>query len=189
MRAKIKQLTNYIDRLKGGWVAVVALVTFILSIFGEQLEFAPMLWRDAGAAPTFAIIRITLATVVACIIVSQFDNSVRPSMKTTIMLLFLGCALWLAYFIAQALFTCPYVGESMVVGWSYLEAATKYVAENPNRSCSMLIEDHVGLTYQVWPSYQILLVWLFVTSLYILFTIVISVTVLRTMLTLAHKQN
>ncbi|RWB34599.1 hypothetical protein [Mesorhizobium sp.] len=87
----------------------------------------------------------------------------------------------MAYFMLRAQFSCPFYDDRMSIGWTYLPAATEYVAKNAGQSCGLLIADFIGDTDKIWPRTQIFAMWGLLLLFYVAAVTFVAMTVVRLM--------
>lgn len=173
------KLKDLVDELKSVWTALSGLAAVIITFLAYFVAEPPMLWRESGQQPD--LLKFLVIAVVAAVL-SRVIAGQKPAPWVTFKLLTpLAIIITVVHFILSAQFSCPFAGERMSIGWTYLPDAADYVAKNPDQSCRLLIADFIGDTDKIWPRGQILTMWLIVWAVYIFAVTSLTATAVRVM--------
>ncbi|RUU75626.1 hypothetical protein EOD03_24670 [Mesorhizobium sp. M7A.T.Ca.TU.009.01.1.2] len=173
------KIEDVVEGLKSGWTAISAVAAVVIGVIAEMVASPPTLWRDAGQQPAVLsfVVTIVVATGVSAIVAGRELERRIPFG----LLALAALATVVLYFIISAQFSCPFAGDRMAIGWTYLPAAAEYLASNRHLSCGLLIADFTGNTDDIWPREQILSMWLLVFALYAIAVSFVATAVVRVM--------
>lgn len=155
--------------------AVVAVIT--AAIGAEFFSNPPILWPEAGKISIAHLARVCIIGLVALLVSRSRSRQISPIY--TYIVLGIGLIFALSYVVAISIFSCPFAGSRIATGWTYLHDAAEYIARNPNRSCSLLLGDHLGEVREIWPVSQIIFSWSIINILYLIALSALSAVVVR----------
>ncbi|MCR4268152.1 hypothetical protein [Nitratireductor sp. ZSWI3] len=173
------KLEELIRELKGSWVAASILAAFVTTIIADMVASPPTLWREAGQTPE--VINFLATIVVAAGIGSVMAGRSLEQRATFTRIVPLALVFAIVYFLLNAQLSCPFSGNRMATGWTYLADAANHLAKNPGQGCSLLIADFTGNTDKIWPKHEILIVWVALFLIYVMAVTLLATTILRVM--------
>ena len=145
---------NWLKSTKKTWAQVTQFAVFILGVVGSFL-LPPAGWASSGGNTTLVrLAQFIVAVLVGLIflLVQRWAKKKHVGRWALLAIVFL--ALSVSAFFAYQHFldtrTCPYAGQTIVIGTHYNEHGRLYVSENPNSTCTGLLEDFAGEAEEIW---------------------------------------
>jgi hypothetical protein len=146
---------NWFESVKKGWALLAEIAVFIFGVLSSFL-LPPPGWVSAGgggAVPVrLAQFVVTVLVGLIFLLVQKWNRKKHVLRWALITIGFLIVSLG-AFFGYQYLLdrrTCEYARSSVVIGTRYTDHAQAYVRQNPNSTCSDLLEDFAGKAADIW---------------------------------------
>jgi hypothetical protein len=147
-------LKTWLKDTKKTWGLVTQFAVFIFGVVGSFL-LPPPGWASSGGNKTVVrLAQFIVAVLVGLIflLVQRWNKRKHVSRWAIFAILFLALSVS-AFFVYQHLLdtrTCQYVNDAVVIGTRYTEHAQSYLRENPNSTCSSLLDDFAGKAEDIW---------------------------------------
>lgn len=145
---------NWLKSTKTTWAQVTQFAVFILGVVGSFL-LPPPGWASSGGNKILVrLAQFIVAVLVGLIflLVQRWNKKKHVGRWALLGIVFLTLSVS-AFFAYQHFLdtrTCPYAGQTVVIGTHYTEHGQSYVSENPNSTCTALLEDFAGEVEDIW---------------------------------------
>ena len=145
---------RWLENTRKTWGFVAQFVVFIFGILGSFLLPPPGWATTSGDQRVVRLGQFIVAVLVGLILllVQRWNKKQHVSRWVLLTVTFLALAI-AAFFAYQHLLdtrTCRYAGQTVVIGTRYAEQVKSYLNENPNSTCSSLLEDFAGESEDIW---------------------------------------
>jgi hypothetical protein len=145
---------NWLASTKKVWGLLMQVAVFILGVASGFLVGPPG-WASSADDKTVVRLGQFIVAVLAGLIfllVQKWNKKKHTGRWAMYTIVFLALSI-VAFFVYQHLLdtrTCQYAGQAVVIGTQHTEHARSYVSENPNSTCSSLLDDFSGQAGDIW---------------------------------------
>lgn len=145
---------NWLKSTKKTWALVTQFAVFILGVVGSFLLPPPGWVSSDGNKVLVRLAQFIVAVLVGLIflLVQRWNkqNHVGRWASLAIVFLVLSVSVFFAYQHFLDTRTCEYAGQTVVIGTRYTAPGQSYASENPNSTCTSLLEDFAGEAEDIW---------------------------------------
>ena len=145
---------RWFETTKKTWGVVTEFAVFIFGVVGSFLLPPPGWASSRGDTTVVRLAQFIVAVLVGLIfLLVQKWNRKKHVVRWatfTIVFLVLSVSAISGYQHLLDTHTCEYANQALVIGTRYTEHAQSYVRENPNSTCTTLLEDFAGKAEDIW---------------------------------------
>jgi hypothetical protein len=145
---------TWLTTAKNTWALLMQAAVLILGVAGSFLLPPPGWTSSAGDKTVLRLGQFIVAVLAGLIflLVQKWNKKKHAGRWAMFTIVFLALSI-VAFFVYQQLLdtrTCQYAGQAVVIGTQYTEHARSYLGENPNSTCSSLLDDFGGKADDIW---------------------------------------
>ncbi len=184
---------SWLKSTKKTWAFVTEFAVFILGVVGSFL-LPPPGWASSGGSTTLVrLAQFIVAVLVGLIflLVQRWNKKKHVGRWASFAIVFLGLSVS-AFFAYQHFLdtrTCPYAGQIVVIGTHYTAHGQSYVSENPNSTCTGLLEDFAGEAEDIWAKDSLNKSRYVLAGLYILNLPLFTICIIAVVQALAYNRS
>ena len=145
---------SWFESTKKTWGVVTEFAVFVFGVVGSFL-LPPPGWATSGGDTTVVRLgQFIVAVLVGLIflLVQRWNQRKHVARWAILTIVFLVLSVS-AFFAYQHLLdtrTCEYAKQTVVIGTRHTDQAQAYIRENPNLTCTTLLEDFAGEVEDIW---------------------------------------
>lgn len=185
-------MTGVLAQLQRHWGLPAQVAAWLAGLVGAFLIEPPFVWPRAEDPGLW----LKLSQFLVAIMVGlYFLNSSRSGRQRerwrsiAIKGAGVGAALFIVYQILRLFFTCPYRGQTVMMGVSLSQFGQVYLSDHQGTQCDRLIGAALGNTIDLWPKWELVAGYILLCLIYTLSMLSFSAAAMSTIEYIRHPRS